>query len=1126
MTFKHFWKNRKFKVWFCTAVPILVLVTAIVVAFTANAFLYQTLNSVFGGERQVLKSGDASKYVYYKGEYSDKKSVLKAANELNEEIAAEGAVLLKNEDNALPIAKNSKITVFGKNSVNPVLGGSGSNAASAGSGVIGIYDSLKNAGYEVNPEMRKFYEDNSRSGAGRPQSPGMNSTITGLTGFPTGETAVEKIDEKARSSWSAYSDAALVVVSRIGGEGFDLPRTMFWDGKDYQNWTSDTLIDGARKKDDHYLQLDKNETELLKTVAESFDKIIVVINSPTLLECGFLDDSGNYAFSEKIKAALFVGAPGNTGFNALGKILSGEVNPSGRLTDTAARDFKTDPTWNNFGNNLKDGGNRYTDENGSAKNAYFVNYSEGIYTGYRYWETRGFVEGEKEFSGTINNTETSVFDSWYEAHVVYPFGYGLSYTEFSWEVKPAENNAMTADGTLKFEVTVKNEGNTPGKEVVELYYTSPYTQGGIEKAHKVLGGFAKTGVIAPGETEKVTVEVSVRDMASYDYSDANKNGFKGYELESGEYVLRVAKNAREDVKTYSYNLANDIKYETDSATNATIENLFDDVSGRIKTYMSRADFDGTFPALPTAEEYKLSASDLSALNYKLADKETDPWYATKTPSFSSANLTLDQTTVKLYDLIGKDYNDEKWEELLSQLTVADVRKLIESGNYHTEPIECIDKPKTTDPDGPMGYSLFMGDPSVYETCYYSSESLMGCTWNKELMERFGEMIGEESLVGNKKGDGRTYAGWYAPACNLHRSQFSGRNFEYYSEDGVLSSSLTVAVIKGAKKKGVYTYLKHFALNDQETNRDTSGLVVWANEQAMRENYFLPFEKAVKDGGTNAMMSAFNRIGFTWCGGNYTLLTTLLRDEWGFEGMVVTDYNLTAYMNVDQMIRAGGDINLSQSKSLKDVSSATALMAMRKAAKNILFTVANSNAMNGHGSGNVYGYAGPTWFTIMWASFAVVVSAVLTFGVFAVVSAVSGYRAGVKAGVIVVKQPEKQVVLGKKAKIFLPATALVVAAVTVVSAILLSAPAVKPYVPELPAVEQGEITLSLNGSPISGEGVLVNKGSSGDIITVTVNSVGSSVGKVSFSSSNENVLTVSEKGILTAVDTGEAVITVS
>ncbi len=1117
MNFKTFWKSRGFKSWFCAFIPVFALLLTVCLLLTCNSFLYQTLNStVLGGERRVLKEGDASKYQYYTADYENKEEVYNAANVFNEEISEEGIVLLKNDDNTLPVAKESKITVFGKNSADIVRGGSGSNANAGGDVVRTVYDSLDSADISYNPEMKKFYEDDGRSGSGRPQSPSMDSSIRALTGFPTGETPAEKYDETVRNSWKEYGDMALVVISRIGGEGFDLPRTMFWDGSEYQNWDGDTLIPGARNKDDHYLQLDQNETDMIKTAAENFDKVVIVLNSPTPMELGFLDDPTHYAYSEKIGACLWIGTPGNTGIMALGRVLTGDVNPSGRTVDTYARDFRLDPTWNNFGNNLKAGGNQYKDKNGEARNAYFVHYVEGIYIGYRYYETRGFEEEEAGNGG------------WYDDNVVYPFGYGLSYTEFTHSITSVSQSG-TLDIEKPIEVTVKveNAEDYAGKDVVQLYYSAPYT-GGIEKSHVVLGDFAKTPEIAPDGSAEVTLSIDPRDMASYDYSDANGNHFSGYELEKGTYMFYVAENAHDRSLSFSLELTAPAMFDKDEVTETEIKNLFDDVSSRIPEYTSRSDFAGTFPQSPTEEMMTLSDEDLAAFNATYTDNAVDPWYTSDMPSQSTVELTRDDTTVKLYDLIGRDYGDGLWDDLLDQLTVDQMRTLIEIGNYHTEAIESIDKPLTTDPDGPMGYSLFMGNTSVYDTCYYASESLVGSTWSKDIARRFGVMIGNESLIGNERGDGRTYSGWYAPAVNLHRSPFSGRNFEYYSEDPVLSAQMAVNVIKGAMSKGVYCYLKHCALNDQETNRDSNGIAVWANEQSMRELYFPPFEEAVKEGGTTAMMSSFNRIGFTWAGGSYDLLTRLLRDEWGFEGMVVTDYNLQAYMNLDQMIRAGGDLNLSQAKSLRSYDSATAVSAIRQAAKNILFTVANSNAMNGMGEGNVWGYARPIWFIVMWTMFAVITAGLLVWGFFVCRKVVVAYRAGVRAGTIVPQKREKDPNYKPTllSRIFLGAVAAIAVAGMVTSAVMMSTPPPSDSVPQIYAPQVRGITVTLDNAPIEDNSVTVELGGTERRLTVSVDTYGTVTGGVTYVSSDKSVAEVTADGIIKAKAAGDCSITVS
>ena len=966
-------KNKHTKaltVWTYVFAGLLVFLVTVSIVLTQVDFLYYTICSAAGGSKRVLKKGNPDDYVYYESSYKSKNEALSAANALNERIVEEGIVLLKNEDNALPLKSERKITVFGKNSVNLIIGGSGSNSGSSADVKVDLADALISSGFTVNPKLREYYKS-SQSGAGRAATPTMGDV---LTGFPTGEASLPYPDT-VKSSYAEYNDAAIVVISRICGEGYDLPRTMFKKGNSYTDWTGTDKVDGARNKDDHYLELDANETAMIKEACDNFDKVIVVVNSASPIEFGFLTDPAHYAYNAKIKAALLLGDPGAKGVTALGKILKGDVSPSGRTVDILPKDFTLDPTWFNFGNNLQADGNRYY-FNDKARNAWFVEYREGIYTGYRYYETKGYEAG----------------GDWYDKNVCYPFGYGLSYTEFSKTITPMTPSGatLTKDGKLSFEVTVTNNGSYDGKEVVQLWYSAPYTAGGIEKSHIVLGDFAKTEVISKsGGTKKVKVELDVRAMASYDYSDANGNGFKGYELDGGTYTFYIGNSshcyADSEVAKFTYEVpAGGFKYEKDSVTDTTITNLFDDVSSGVKEYLSRKNNFENFNVLKGASEKNYRSVTQEFINtwgVKSSSNESDPWYSSSMPEQSKTSLSSERTDVKLWQLIGKDYDDELWDKLLNQLTVSEMVSLISTGNFRTLAIESIDKPLTIDADGPMGFALFMGDSAVYDTCYYASESVLAATWNRDLALEMGKMIGEEGLIGNEKGDGRPYSGWYAPAMNLHRSQFGGRNFEYYSEDGLLSGVMASNVVKGARSKGVYTYLKHFALNEQETKRDDNGLLTWANEQAMRENYFLPFEMSVKDGGATAVMSSFNRIGSVWTGGSYALLTSLLREEWGFNGMVITDFNLKKYMDTDQMIRAGGDLNLSAGKSPQQTTSSTDVTCIRRAAKNILYTVANSCAMNGYGKGIVYAYTTPSWVIALLAVDAVI---------FAVTAALASY----------------------------------------------------------------------------------------------------------------------------------------
>lgn len=1009
---KIVWKRCK--AWLFTTVSVLLFLVIVALVVTQNTFLYGTMKTLWGGERRVLVSGDATKYQYYKIDNAEfeqfqpeeekidtKAKALKEANRLNTEIAEEGFVLLKNENSALPIdtpqsktnkaAAKPKVSVFGKNSVSMVYGGSGSGGGNAKDSV-NLYGALEAAGFEYNTQLKKFYESGS-SGSGRSENPAMGTQTYGLR---TGETEIDKYSSKLISSYSDYNDAAIIVFSRIGGEGFDLPRTMLTG--------SEGKALAGSNEGDHYLELDNNEKALIKHVTESeanFKRVIVVINCATSMELGFIKDDAN------IDAAVWIGSPGGSGLTALGNILNGNVNPSGRLVDTYAKDFTKDPSWNNIGNNNVKDGNRYS-VGGAKADYYFVEYEEGIYEGYRYYETRAYQDW---YDMKINTVE-----EWYDEAVVYPFGYGLSYSDFTQEIissTPAANTVLNTGAEITtdtIEVTVKvtNNGTRPGKDVVQLYYSPEYKMYDnrqIQKSFVVLGDYVKTPMIEPnGGTQTVTLKLNVKDMASFDYDDANGNGVKGYELEAGKYGIYVGANAH----CWADNLAGDdyapdLKFTVSETifTDETVKPLFEDVSNHIQSYLARNNFDN-FTTTPTASELEVSAAFANAFKYdqKAFDEAFGAEYLQTQAPTTGWKPKDGEKAYKLYDLI--DFNEETgefklkegeeaeaiWKNILDQLTVDEMRNLIGTGNFNTMYIESIDKPKTTDPDGPAGFTNFMGDPTVYDTCFYASECVVGATFNRALAHDMGVMVGIEGNVGDVRGDGRPYSGWYAPAVNIHRSPFSGRNWEYYSEDPLLSGKMGASVVKGAKSMGVYTYVKHFAVNDQETNRDSNGLVVWLNEQALREIYLKPFEIIVKEGGTNAIMSSFNRIGATWAGGNYHLLTDVLRKEWGFKGMVITDYNLQSdgYMSPNQMLRAGGDLNLVQGglpAAPSGENAATQTYLLRRATQNILYTVVQSNAMNGMGEGNVWGYALPTWVIIMTVIIVVIAVGFGVWGFFAI-----------------------------------------------------------------------------------------------------------------------------------------------
>ena len=836
-----------------------IIVLLLVVTIVSQFVLSDLISSVLGRDRAVFKDGIDP---IYEVEYSSKKEVYEAANKLNEEVCEDGFVLLKNKSGedgaALPLAGGEKVSIFGKNSVNIAYGGSGSSGGTH-KNAKDIYDSLEAAGFETNPELKAFYESTARSGSGRAEN--SSDLDTGDSVFyNTGETPYADYDDTVKNSYANYKDVALVVFTRIGGEGFDLPRSM-------------QGVDGARKDDDHYLQLDQNETDLLKAVCEyGFGKVIVVINSGSPMELAFLEDEGYYAYQDNIDAAIWVGFPGDSGSMALGRILNGEVNPSGRTVDTYDADFKQNPTWANFGDNLQYGdvsGDQYLDTDGKY---YYVDYEEGIYVGYKYYETRGVDDEE-----------------WYEDAVVYPFGYGLSYTTFEWELEDAseiEDYDLTYDDigsqfTVKVKVT--NTGDVPGKEVVQLYGHAPYFDGEIEKSEVVLLDFAKTDELKPGDHETVELTFDPYYLASYDYKDANENLDSCYELDASEegngYALYISRNAHERQFTVPFNVPEDIVIYDDPVTQNTVENRYTDVGVYSSDYhlnseqlLSRGDW--VMPLAPTEEERRVG--NYEGLMDALRDTshnntESDAYYEMEAPVFgdTSSDIVLrdlisfeDGKPVRNDDGTFASYDDERWEEILGKLTVNELKNMVNLGAFKTNALPAINKPLTNDTDGPAGFTNFMStDDTYWDTCYYCSEVVMGSTWNLELIEELGKMVGNEGLVGaDGKGNNLPYSGWYAPGVNIHRSPFGGRNFEYFSEDGIFTGKMAAAEIRGAMSKGVYCFVKHFALNDQETHRSSNGSCSWVTEQAMREIYLKPFEIAVKEGGATAMMSSFNRIG--------------------------------------------------------------------------------------------------------------------------------------------------------------------------------------------------------------------------------------------------------------------------
>ena len=853
------------------------------------------------------------------GEGSISEETSAEATELVNEITQEGIVLAQNDDNILPVASGSKLNVFGWSSTNPCYGGTGSGALNDAYPVTDLLTGLHDAGIETNEELSKFYTDYK---ADRP-SVGMVEQDWTLP-----EPNVNLYTDEMMENAKAFSDTAMVVITRVGGEGADLPTDMAsvvdgsWirrvaqaygseRGTAYYNGTYDDSLNEGNDwdKGDHFLQLSNREEDLLDLVTSNFDNVILVYNGANAFQMDFLKDY------PQIKGVLLCPGTGQSGFEGFGKVVSGEVNPSGRTADTYVSDLTAAPWWNNFGDFKYTNASEFNsnasmfDPEGTTPS--FVNYVEGIYVGYKFYETAAD-------EGLIN----------YDDEVVFPFGYGLSYTSFTKEM-----SSITSDGTnLNFTVTVTNTGSAAGKDVVEIYSNPPYTNGGIEKASANLLDFAKTNELAPGESQTMEFSIPVEDLASYDYQT---NGC--YVLEAGDYIISANNDSHNVADSKTYTVASDIVYNESnkrSSDAVAATNEFDFAEGEV-TYLSRADgFANYAEATAAPANYEMSDAD-KAVFYN-AHSYTESGYEADDDANAEDITTGAKNGLKLVELRGVDYNDPKWDDLLDQMTIEDMQQLIGFGGYQTAAVTSIEKVRTNDCDGPASINNnFTGVGSVG----FPAATLIGMTWSKELAYSFGDSIGE---MANEMDT----SGWYGPAMNIHRTAFAGRNFEYYSEDGVLSGVMASNAIKGAQEHGVYAYMKHFALNDQEGNR-TSMAATWSNEQAIREIYLKPFEISVKDADSHAVMSSFNYIGNRWAGGCSELLKNVLRGEWGFVGFVETDYfGVYGYMTADQGVRNGSDLMLCTTGN--DFNTVTVLtnsskQALREASKNILYTVVNSRA---------------------------------------------------------------------------------------------------------------------------------------------------------------------------------------
>lgn len=816
---------------------------------------------------------------------------IEEAKELSEDISGEGITLLEN-DGLLPLASDTKLNVFGWSSTNPCYGGTGSGGISDSYPTTTLLDGLENAGITVNEELVKFYTDY------RGERPEVGMWYQDWT-LP--EPPASTYEDSLINSAKDFSDKAMVVLTRVGGEGADLPNNMAY--YEHQN-NSEEYEEYA--EDGHFLELTQSEKDMLDLVTENFDDVIVVYNGANPMELGFTEEY------PQIQSVLWCPGPGQVGFNALGEILVGNVNPSGRTVDTFVYGLTAAPYFYNscdfFAYDNMDEF-YYEYEPGDGWSPFFVNYVESIYVGYKFYETAAE-------EGIINYDDT----------VQYPFGHGLSYTTFNREM----GEITESDGKLSFDVTVTNTGDVAGKDVVEIYYNPPYTNGGIEKASANLIAFDKTDMLEPGDSQTLTITFDAEDMASYD-----AKGEGAYVLEEGDYGISVRTDSHNIVDEKTYTVAETIVYSGENKRSTDVqaaENHFEEAAGDV-TYLSRANgFENMETALAYPETFSMpeeyKAAFINNSNYNTEDYNNPE---------DTAPVLGAKNGMELADLRGKEYDDPMWEKLLDQLSVEDMNKMISLGGYQTGKIASVGKAQTVDCDGPAAINNnFTQQGSIG----LPSGVMTAATWNEELSRAFGSSIG-------RMADEMGVSGWYAPAMNIHRSAFAGRNFEYYSEDALLSGKIAAQSVLGAKDHGVYAYIKHFALNDQENARDLM-LCTWADEQAIREIYLKPFEIAVKEGGAQAVMSSFNYIGTVWAGGHSGLLQDVLRSEWGFRGMVISDYfQGMGYMDAEQGIRNGTDICLasydSDTNNIHDTESATSLLAMRDACKNIMYTVVNSRA---------------------------------------------------------------------------------------------------------------------------------------------------------------------------------------
>ncbi len=959
-------------------IPIIALlaVLLIVANVAANTSLSTILDAYIGrGEMSITTKEGAENWdtQYYDLDSPDAETADKVAKDVTRRIAEEGIVLLKNENEALPmnVAEESAVTLLGRRAVQTVFGGTGSGAGDAGQCTT-LSAALTGEGFRVNDTVLRMIEGSLES---------VPVAFTAMddaakTTYYIGEIPVSNYTEEITKSYADYGDAAILVFGRQGGEGMDLCNDLPGTLQDGSSGMQASVAETANyAKGQHQLELSQEEKDLLAHAEANFDKVIVVINSANVMEVGALRDD------PQVDAILWMSYPGSRGTVALAEILSGKVNPSGHTVDTWMVDMTADPTFANTSPR------RYLNvsKENALRDSYVLEYEEGIYFGYRYYETVATDGGTFTVEGQSGKS--------YEEAVAYPFGYGLSYTSFEQSIKDSKEK----DGRIELTVTVKNTGNVAGKDVIQVYFHAPYTPGGTEKSAVNLAAYRKTALLQPGASEDYTLSFAVEDMASYDYQKE-----KCYVLDAGEYRITVNRNVHEvygEHCEYVYTVASRVVYNKDNPRKSEVlaqtgedrnlsetarkeltvraaTNLFEDMNAHFVSYtektggkgtvFTRENFEASFPTVPEEADLMASAETIARLG-----KYTPDYYD---ESEQAPTTGADQVWTAVA-LRGAAYDDPRWEMLLDQMTSKSMTKLIYQGNQGTPQVKNVGLPASGATDGPAGLKQYGGLGFGTSGNFNCSSTLTAATWNVDLAEEFGRSVGNEALIAGMNG-------WYAPGCDIHRSPFGGRGFEYYSEDPLISGRTCAATVKGAGELGLTCYAKHFVLNDMDRYRISNGPVTWCNEQALREIYARAYEILVKeptmeieylDNGVTAhktiractaLMSSFNRIGDIWCGASGALLNDMLRGEWGFLGTVITDYNGNEYMHVEAGVSNGNDLMLANEMTLPtkftNAKHPSTLRVMREACKNIFYTQVNSSTVNNTSDATVITYGTAPW----------------------------------------------------------------------------------------------------------------------------------------------------------------------